>query len=285
MVPLGVLSVLVLIGLLIFSLLKEPETTDREPRVAGDLPNPLEAPSLYEVMDDTAALPRMTPQERAILERHFFALGGVERLASINSLLATGEMLLADGRILPVVMAKKHGGRIRVTFRQDNRQVVMVVTPDDAWKTVWQAGRLAFVGNLLPEERENLRRSSYVVSELFLAMLNTWTVGYLGEQAFNYRMSHCFEVRISDRNRIRFFIDPETFLDLGREDWVFAEDGTLSLTRFINHEHRNVDGFRIPGKMEMFANNVLVQTFRAQEFEVNPGILDQSFRRPESPRH
>ena len=137
--------------------------------------------------------------------------------------------------------------------------------------------------DLEPEEAERLRRGAYVVSELYLAMQNSWTVRYLGEQAFNYEMAHCFEVKVSDRNSIRFFIDPLTYMDTGREEWLFDEEGTLTITRVIGSEHMDISGLKVPGKVEIYENNVYQQTFVAVDTEVNPGIFADAFERPNQP--
>jgi hypothetical protein len=170
---------------------------------------------LEEALPDSELVPRLGPNERTILENHFAALGGVDRLASIRSILSSGELTFADGHVRPIVMVKKRGSLLRLSMKTPEGQLVMVVTPDDSWQCLWQAGRLILLEDLPEKEAEKLRRSSYVVSELYLAMQNSWTVSYLGDQAFNYEMAHCFEVKVSDRNLIRFFIDPETYLDSG----------------------------------------------------------------------
>jgi hypothetical protein len=238
---------------------------------------------LDEALPESEIVPALGPNERAILEQHFVALGGVDRLASIRSLLSSGEITYADGEVRPIVVVKKQGARLRLSMKTPEGQLVMVVTPDDSWRCVWQAGRLVLLEDLAPEEAEDLRRSAYVVSELYLAMQNSWTVRYLGEQAFNYEMAHCFEVKVNDRNSIRFFIDPETYLDAGREEWLFDAEGTLTITRAIGSEHMDISGLKVPGKVEIFENNVYKQTFVAIDAEVNPGIFADAFERPNQP--
>jgi hypothetical protein len=251
----------------------EPDA--RERLQAGEPELPLET-----VLADSPALPKMGERERAILERHFAAIGGTRRLATIKSLLSTGEISFPDGSRHDVVIAKKEGPRIRVSVRSSTGQRVMAVTPDDAWQCLWREGRLVSVKDLSDAERRSLRRSAYIVSELFLAMRNPWTVRFIGEQAFNYRMAHCFEVKLSNREVVRFFIDPETYLDLGREEWSFDAEGGISIIRHIGSEHMDIAGLLVPGHIETYENNVLLQTFVATDVEVNPGILDSTFDRP-----
>lgn len=233
------------------------------------------------VLAETDVLPSLGPNERTILEKHFSALGGVRRLASISSMLSKGEVTLADGTVREIVVVKKEGSRMRMSVRTPAGQVVMAITPEDSWRCVWRGGRLVSLEDLSREDAQRMKRSSYVVSELYLAMHNPWTVEYLGAQAFNYRMAHCFEVEINDRERLRFFIDPDSFLDVGREEWVFDEDGTLTITRLVGSEHMDIAGLKVPGKIETYENNVLMQTFVARDVEINLGVFNKTFERPE----
>lgn len=258
----------------------------------GDLPDspadvvarpPAERVSLEEALPDSNLIPRLGPNERAILENHFVAIGGVERLASIRSILSSGEITYANGDVRSIVVIKKRGSRIRFSMKTPEGQLVMVVAPEDNWRCLWQAGRLVLLEDLARKDAETLRRSAYVVSELYLAMQNSWTVRYLGEQAFNYEMAHCFEVKVNDRNLIRFFIDPETYLDTGREEWLFDAEGNLTITRVIGSEHMDISGLKVPGKVEVYENNVYQHAFVAMDAEVNPGIFADAFERPVQP--
>jgi hypothetical protein len=239
--------------------------------------------TLETLVPDPSVVPKPRSMDRAVLERHFAAIGGVKRLASINSLLVTGELAIPDQGSYSVVIAKKKGQRLRVSMTRPVGTIVMVVTPEDAWRSLNQNGMLTSVEDLAEDSRDSLLRSSYVVSELFLAMNNSWTIEYLGQQALNYEMAHCFEVKVDQGHFIRFYIDPETMLDIGREERSFDEDGTLRVTRVLTSEHMDIEGLKVPARSETYQDNKLVQTFTVTDVEVNPGILDSTFVRPELP--
>lgn len=256
----------------------EPVTYEPVASIVEQDPDSLEA-----LVPDADALPAPKSINRAVLERHFDAIGGVKRLASINSLLVMGDVILPDDAVIPFVIAKKKGERIRVSVKRQNLTILSVVTPEDAWRSVRRDGILASVEDLPEEDQENMRRSSYVVSELFLAMNNSWTIEYLGQQAFDYQMAHCYEVKVDPRHFIRFYLDPESFLDIGREERVFDGEGTLTIARIVNSEHMDISGLTVPSKIETFVNGELKQTFIAKDVELNPGILDSTFIRPVMP--
>jgi len=218
-------------------------------------------------------------EEQAILHEYFEGMGGVEKLASMKSVRATGELTFPDGRILRAVVVKKAGGLIRFILGIAPRQIVIGVNPDDAWQSSWVDGR-EIVEDIDPAQLDYMRRSGHPVSKLFMAMHNEWSITYLGEKAFNYKMAHVFEVKIDARETARFFIDPETFLEMGTEEWINDPSG-VTITRHLQSEHFEADGLTMPGRVETHINGVLSHTYIVQKVEVNPGVINSSFYRPE----
>jgi hypothetical protein len=225
----------------------------------------------------------MSYAERTVLDRHFAAIGGVDRLSSISSIRILGELKFTDGSTQEIIIIKKGGDRIRVTTRALTWQRVVVATPEDAWEAIWRTGKLFDVKDIDPEERDSLMRNSYVTSELFMALQNDWEISYVGQKDFNYKMAHCFEVRTGPQELIRFFVDPVTFLDAGREDRLYKEDGGFELVRHIYSDHFDSNGLMVPKLVESGVNEELLHVFHIAQVELNSGILESSFVRPEAP--
>ena len=218
--------------------------------------------------------------QREVLSQHFAAVGGIELISSIKSLRIYGTVNLADGSSQDVVVAKKLGNRIRISTKNQTLEQVMVYTPEDSWMALRRMGALVSVQDLPPEQARSMSRFANVNSELFLAMHNSWEVEYLGQKDFNYKMAHVFEVKVDPGHLVRFFIDPTSYLEVGREDRIFHEDGELEIQRFVYSGHFDSNGLIIPGTMESYRNGEYRQTMRIQGAEANPGILDSSFDRP-----
>jgi hypothetical protein len=218
--------------------------------------------------------------ERSLLDQHFAALGGFETISSVSSLRFAGKVQFSEDLTQDVVVVKKGGDRARITIKSKLSQTSVCVSPEDNWKAFWNRENLIKVEDLSPEEVEDQMRYIYVVSELFLALEKGWSLEYEGVREFDYKMAHVFEVRPDERHYVRFFIDPETFLDIGREDKVFLDDGTLEITRRINSEHFQASKLTIPGKVETYVDGKLVQTVFIQSGTVNAGVLDTVFTRP-----
>lgn len=228
---------------------------------------------------DPVVLP-MGVAERAVLDQHFKALGGIQAISSVSSLRFSGKVHFADGTVQDVFVVKKGGDRMRISVRTPVSQTSIVVSPGDNWRAVWQLEHVVSVEDLSPQELESHLRYIYVVSELYLAMEKGWKLNYLGQHDFNYRMAHVFEVKPHARHSVRFFIDPETFLDVGREDRIFEEDGTLTITQRLNFDHIKANRLTIPGKVATYLNGELSQTLNIERGEVNSGVLDSVFIRP-----
>jgi hypothetical protein len=225
----------------------------------------------------------MSVAERAVLDRHFGAIGGIEAIASVASLRFTGKVTFESGTVNDIVVIKKEGTSMRTTIKTKQVQTTWVLSLEDKWRAVWLNGEVHEVRDLTEAEIEETARSIHVISELYLAMEMGWDLRYLGIRDFNYKMAHGFEVKLSPRHIVQYFIEPKTFLDIGRVDRVFEEDGTLTITRRLHSEHFVANGISLPGKVEVYLNDKLVQDFNLLSAEFNSGILDSVFRRPELP--
>ena len=222
----------------------------------------------------------LTIAERAVLDRHFGALGGLEQINAITSLRFSGKVTFDTGVVQSVVVIKKGGDRMRTTVKSKVSQTTWVISPESNWRAVWFNGQLAEVRDLTESELDDSLLYIHVVSELYLAQKNNWDLRYLGVKEFNYKMAHVFEVQPDPRYTIQYFIEPKTFLDVGRVDKVFEKDGTLNITRRVHLEHFDANGLSLPGKVETYLNGNLIQTFELQRAQFNSGVLDEVFIRP-----
>lgn len=225
----------------------------------------------------------MSLAERAILDTHFAAIGGVQRLASINSSRMKGRMVLQNGEEQVISVLKKAGDRVRITIKSPTMQRVASVTSSDSWYAVWKTGNLLLLEDMDPGEQAAIRQYAGLKSELFQARENSWNVRYVGYVEFNHRMTYAFDVDDDSKRRMRFFIDAETYLDIGREDRDLQENGQLAITQSLMEDHFDSSGYAVPGKISTWKDDQLVQTLYVDEMEMNPGILDSIFARPVEP--
>lgn len=225
---------------------------------------------------------RLSPTGRAVLQKHFAALGGGQRIGAVISLLATGEMAFASGEVLPAVFILK-GGQMRLSLKTSSGQEVWATSVDDAWYCRWRAGNLVERADLTEAGWDQLNLSRYSLQPLYRQIRESGQLGYLGTQPFEYKMSHCFEMEGPDRTRLRFYIDADSFLDVGMEMRRFQEDGTLHILRQVYSERMDIGGLQVPGRIAGYIDGALVQTFNISDVDLNVGIFDTTFARPMDP--
>lgn len=270
-----------LLSALLFSLLVlvlrnwQGEVVDSAP-IAASVPAPVEEVLEWDGQE------RLSPAGRAVLQRHFAALGGGQRIGSVISLLATGDMEFASGERLPAVFILK-GDEMRLSLKTANGQDIWVVGEEDAWHCRWRAGNLVEREDLGSEGRTQLFLSRYSLQPLYQQVRESGQLGYMGTQPFEYKMSHCFEMEGPDRSRLRYYIDADTFLDVGMEMRVFENDGTLRILRQIYGERMDIGGLQVPKRISGYIDGDLVQTFEIADIDLNVGIFDSTFARPTDP--
>jgi len=113
-----------------------------------------------------------------------------------------------------------------------------------------------------------------------MAPERAWSLRYLGNRDFNYQLCHAFEVKHSDGRTVRFFIDPETHYDIGREEVDWNEEGEVVVTRRYQSDFEEVGGFTFPRTVTFRENGELVQQIKVESVAINPGILETAFTRP-----
>ncbi|MGC9450465.1 MAG: hypothetical protein ACP5I4_03375 [Oceanipulchritudo sp.] len=245
--------------------------------VAGEEVRKLEEMGLKEPEDTPGGY-----AERFVLDQHFSAIGGVDVLSSITSIRIKGKLTFPEGQTQDVIIIKKGGDMVRIAAQTHLSKWVSVVTPKESWRAIYRMGELASVEDLEPETVQTMKRHAYVTSELFMALENSWDVKYVGERDFNYKMAHTFEVQTAPDLLVRFYLDPETYLDIGREDRKMEEDG-LVITKHLYLDHFATNGLKVPSKVETYVNGELRQEFDIEQVEINPGILESSFKQPPMP--
>ena len=220
--------------------------------------------------------------ERALLDAHFAALGGVDNLARVQSVRIKAMLQLPGNPDQDLVVLKKSGDRVRITVRAGNWQRTATVTPDGDWYAVWKAGQLQKSGDLDPLERAAILRYPHVKNELLMALEQSWNIHYTGEEIFQGRRAHGFEIVMEEGRRVRFFLDPESHLCLGREEWEKQSDGRLSWTHALYEDYMDVGGYVVPARTTTLVEGEVRQILIVQEMEMNAGILDSVFQLPQT---
>ncbi len=230
--------------------------------------------------DDAASKSRYRMQQHQVLRQHFDAMGGARVLSSTVSLSFSGTVVFEDGTRQQVMVTKKNGTSLRISVSTRFTQTTIALSPHDSWRSVSRMNDILMVQDLPESEVENHRRYLSVVSELFLASVNGWQMQFVGLEQFNGKLAYCFDVVLNDSHTVSFFIDPESFLTAGRIDRIRHADGTVSETKRLHMDHMRAGELTIPGRVESYVDDKLIQTLIIDEARINAGVLDSIFERP-----
>ena len=231
-------------------------------------------------VDEFAPYAGLSPEGKRILKSHFDSLGGRASISRIRSLRIEGIIELEEEIQRDLLVIKKGGDHLRISLAGPHATIVMAISPEDAWQSVEQSGRVLDVKELDPEQKVELDDSMDLVTELLLVPERGWSLRYLGNRDFDYKVCHAFEVDHGDGRTVRFFLDPENFHDIGREEVYKNEAGELVVVRRHQSDFEKVNGFSFPKKVTIRENGKLVQKIIVESVAVNPGILETAFARP-----
>lgn len=225
---------------------------------------------------------RLSAAGQAVLQKHFSALGGGQRIGSIVSIQARGILQSETGEGVPAVFISK-GDQQRLSLKTSEGQRILAISDSDRWQCRWRAGNLVERADLDVLGLEQLGLSGYALHTLYREVRESGQVAYLGTKPFEYKTRHCFELEAADGSHIRYFIDADSFLDAGREIRRFAPDGTLRVIKQVFGERMDIGGIQVPKQIQGFVNGILVQTFDLVDINLNVGIFDSTFERPTEP--
>ncbi|NBD37199.1 MAG: hypothetical protein GVY10_01355 [Verrucomicrobia bacterium] len=253
----------------------------RETEVPAELPVVHEAPvNDRDFTEEFTPYADLSTAGKRILNKHFESLGGRASISRIRSLRIEGIIELEEELQRDLLVLKKGGDHLRLSLSGPEATIVMAISPEDAWQSIGRAGRLLEVKDMDPKEKLDLSDSMDLVTELLLAPERGWSLRYLGNRDFSYKVCHAFEVEHGDGHTIRFFLDPKTFHDIGREEVYKDEDGEVVVMRRYQSDFEKVDGFTFPKTVIIRENEEVVQKIMVESVSVNAGILETAFTRP-----
>ena len=279
----GVAALLTLLVVAFLSGIAYISSNWRETEAATELPVVHEGPVKGgESTEAFAPYAGLGTEGKRILKKHFDSLGGRASISRIRSLRIEGSIELEEKLQRDLLVLKKGGDHLRLSLSGPDVTIVMTISPEDAWQSVERAGRLLEVKDMNPRQKLELSDSLDLVTELLLAPERGWSLRYLGNRDFSYKVCHAFEVEHGDGHTIRFFLDPERFHDIGREEVYKDEDGEVVVMRRYQSDFERVDGFTFPKTVIIRENEEVVQKIMVESVAINPGILETAFTRPAS---
>lgn len=209
----------------------------------------------------------------AVIQRHFEAIGGREKVAALRDRISTGNLS---------VMGMT--GRIEIREKVPNKihQLVdMGVVRVETWFDGEQGYREDPMQGSGPFEGEELEdaRNTYVIAPLLTYRERGWKARYGGES--EVEGSHVSVVELVDHRErvIRYFFDQQTHLLRKVVAPVPSREGGGE-QEIVLSDVREVEGVKFPFKLIRTTPAMTVEV-EFDSIETNTGLPDDVFRRPE----
>ena len=176
----------------------------------------------------------------AVLARHYEARGGLERLRSLDDLVATGRMLTADHEI-PFRLCRKRPRFYRLDLATAGGSRITACDGQAAWQfdPTNDSGKTEF---LFGAQRENLLSQSWF-DDVLVRYLSTGESVFLAAiENLDGTDAYRIEVENLDGSRLSIFLYTENLMEAKRLIWTDPMDPPVEIT----YEYGDVDGLQMP---------------------------------------
>jgi hypothetical protein len=180
-----------------------------------------------------------------ILAQHYEARGGIEKLQSLSTLLATGRLVIGD-RDLPFHLARKRDRLYRFDLQTPGGPRVEAFDGNIAWGFDGPGGDIqaTYLGESRGRELERLA----FFDEVLVRFKTTGEKLFLKEpEIVDGRECHPIEVSADGQLAETLYLDAETLLEARRIVWT-ADGSQLAVREF---EHKEVDGISLPASQKI----------------------------------
>ena len=181
-----------------------------------------------------------------VISKHIDARGGAERWKAIESLEITGSQT-AWSKKSPFTLQRKRGGKYHLDSTQDGKKVEVGYDGQTAWwDNYWmQEGAQRLRG---PDLAVLMREVDFP-TPFFDYREKGYEVKLVGDSEFEGRKAIGVEVKRADGLSETWYLDPATYLEIGRES-PGSDFGRPVPLRTYYDDFRTVDGVKIPFRVE-----------------------------------
>ena len=179
---------------------------------------------------------RASADLEALLARHYEARGGHDRLGSLDDLVVTGRMTVAD-REVPFRLCRKRPRFYRLDLATSSGIRTTACDGQVAWRfnSANDSGRAEFLSGT---EGEDLLRQSNFDDVLIRYRSTGERLFLVGLERFDGADTYRIEVDIPGGGRHSIFLDAESLLEVRRLIWADPADSPAETT----YEYDDVDG-------------------------------------------
>lgn len=207
-----------------------------------------------------------------LLERHYAARGGLERLKAMDNLVARGRMLIGESE-LPITLYRKRPRFYRLEVETAAGLQVTVCDGETAWRI--DPGLVSSEPRLLDADAgARLLRESWFDDVLVRYRESGEGLFLAGEEESGDGLALRIEVTAPDGSRQTVFLDGESLLELRRVGGYEPEAQTV-----VSFEHGEVGRVWLPVRQRVEAAGARIEIV-FDEYRVGEGLGEVSFELP-----
>ena len=214
-----------------------------------------------------------------ILERHYEARGGLERLREVQSLKMTGTNRFQDQEISVEYLAKRPN-LLRMESSSPQMDLIRGFDGKRPWQVISAPGTPSQTVTMNEQDAREVIRESDFDGPLVDYEEKGHEIEYLGAETLGEREVYLLRVTEAAGVTDTYYLDAETFLVGVKEIDVAVEGGNIAFHIYYD-DFREVDGVLFPFRTTGTSDGQTVFVGTLSEIEVNPDLDRKLFMSPE----
>lgn len=213
-----------------------------------------------------------------VLKKHFEALGGYEKLKSINTMKLTLKFT-TQGIEGPAIVFNKRPNKFRLNATIQGMEMVQAYDGSVAW------GIYPFGGNpdpqkLSEEQTKNLAEDADIDGALMDYQKKGHQVELMGTEELEGTETYKLKLTLKSGNTRYIFLDSEYFLPIRITAKVKRGEQEYEVDTYQG-DFKDVNGFIMPHSTEVKMGGNTVRTLTLEKVEINLDLEDSMFTMPE----
>lgn len=212
-----------------------------------------------------------------ILERHFEAIGGLEKWKALESTKMTGVMYMG-GMEFPGVISAKTPNKQRVDVNVQGKSIVQAYDGTVAWWINPFAG--GEDAQEMPEEMASEMKKQEFASAFIDYAAKGHTVELMGQE--EVEGAQCFVLKMTKKNGDveHYYLDSEFYVPIMVKTVISSGPAKGQEAMTYLSDYQEVDGLMMAFSIEVKAAGQTMQKIAIKTVETNPKLDDASFTMP-----
>jgi len=216
-----------------------------------------------------------------LLADHFAALGGLDKLKAIESVLFSGIMAMGPGGDVPFTMLFARPLNMRMEFTMQGMTAVQAYDGETAWSI------MPFMGKTDPEvmaedQAKNIKEQADIDGPLVDWQEKGHQVELLGLEETEGTQAYKLKIALANGDVRYHFLDSEYFITIKQEGKTTMQGNEVEFETILS-DYKEVDGLMFPHSIESKPKGAPSgQVITIESIELGMDVNDEMFAMPEA---